>query len=300
MPDSSKCFPLIRGRAMRVTRLDGCGAKVLGPLSTVVSKGFVTVTLTPNNDEGTTIAVTNANGDLCINDVPTPRFTGYTIEVAFCNVNPDLINIMTGNPMVMDAQATAQGVGFGVDTTVDQSASGFALEVWSYVPSAACDVAGQQAYGYFLIPFAKGGTIGDISIGNAEVTFTVTGAQSKDGNAWGAGPYSVTRNTAGVAGPLNTAIPTTRHLHLERVTVAPPTEVCGAIALGVPATGATAGTPGTYTPANSYGPANIAAAPTAGITASPATNWTSGQYVVMRDGNPMNWNGTSWVAGIHA
>jgi hypothetical protein len=298
MPDSSKCFPLIRGRAMRVTRLDGCGAKVLGPTSTVVSKGFVTVTLTPNNDEGTAIAVTNANGDLCINDVPTPRFTGYTIEVAFCNVNPDLINIMTGNPIVMDAQATPQGVGFGVDTTVDQSSTGFALEVWSYVPSAACEIAGQQAYGYFLIPFAKGGTIGDISIGNAEVSFTVTGAQSKDGNAWGIGPYLVTRNLSGSAVALNTAIPTTRHLHLERVTVAPPTEVCGATALGVPATSIVAGIPSTSLPANSYMPLNLAGL--TGVTASPATNWTSGQYVLLRDGSTANWNGTTWVAGIHA
>ena len=31
MVDTSKCFSLVRGRAMRVTRLDGCGAVVLGP-----------------------------------------------------------------------------------------------------------------------------------------------------------------------------------------------------------------------------------------------------------------------------
>lgn len=298
MPDSSKCFPLIRGRVMRVTRLDGCGAKVLGPTNTAVSKGFVTVTLTPNTDEGTTISVTNANGDLCINDVPVPKFTGYTIEVAFCGVNPDLFYMMTGNPIVYDAQATPQGVGFGVDSNVDQSASGFALEVWSNVPATSC-VPGQAAsYGYFLIPFAKGGTVGDITIGNDAVNFTVTGAQSKDGNQWGVGPYNVTRNLAGTAVPLNTSIPTTRHLHLELVTVAPPTEVCGAIPLGVAATGATAGTPGSFTPANSYGPANLAGM--TGITASPNTNWTSGQYVVLRDGSFANWNGSAWVAGIHA
>lgn len=297
MPDSSKCFPLIRGRAMRVTRLDGCGATVLGPTSQVVSKGFVTVTLTPVNDEGTTITVVNANGENCINDVPTPRFLNYTAEVVFCNVNPDLINITTGNPIVYDAAVTPQGVGFGVDSNVDQSASGFALEVWSNTPSSACTPGQSQAYGYFLLPFLKGGTVGDITIGNDAVNFTLTGAATKDGNQWGVGPYNVTKNGSGVVGKLNTAIPTVRHLHLELTTVAPPTEVCGAIALGVPATGATAGTPGTFTPANSYAPANLAGM--TGVTASPGTNWTAGQYVTLRDASLAHWNGTTWIAGAH-
>lgn len=297
MPDSSKCFPLIRGRAMRVTRLDGCGASVLGPTSQVVSKGFVTVTLTPVNDAGTTITVVNANGEQCINDVPVPKFLNYTAEIAFCNVNPDLINITTGNPIVYDDQATPQGVGFGVDSGLDQDAQGFALEVWAGTPSAACEPGEEVAYGYFLLPFLKGGTIGDIVIANDAVNFTLTGAATKDGNQWGVGPYDVTRDGTGVPGKLNTAIPDTRHLHLERVTVAPPTEVCGAIALGVPATGATAGIPGTFTPANSYGPLNLAGM--TGITASPGTNWTAGQYVQLRDGSLAHWNGTTWVAGAH-
>ena len=298
MPDSSKCFPLIRGRAMRVTRLDGCGALELGPTSQVVSKGFVTVTLTPVSDAGTTITLVNANGEQCINDVPIPKFLNYTAEIAFCNVNPDLVNITTGNPIVYDDESPAQGVGFGVDSDVDQSASGFALEVWSATPSAVCEPGAQQAFGYFLLPFLKGGTLGDVVIGNDAVTFTLTGAATKDGNQWGDGPYNVVRDSGGVAGPLNADIPNTRHMHLELTTVPPPTEVCGAVPLGVPATGATAGIPGSFTPANSYGPLNLAGM--TGVTASPATNWTAGQYVTLRDGSLANWNGTTWVAGAHA
>lgn len=297
MPDTSKCFPLVRGRVMRVTRLDGCGAKVLGPTSTVVSDGFITVTLTPVSDEGTTIAVTNANGDLCINDVPCPRFTNYTIGIEFCNVNPDLYALLTGGAIVMDSQATPQGVGFRVNSGTNACSVGFALEVWSNVPTGACDSAG-VAYGYFLVPFAKGGVIGDISIGNDAVSFSLTGAASKDGSAWGVGPYNVRGNLTGVASPLLTAIGSQDHLHLERVTIAPPTAVCGATALGVPATSIVAGIPATSLPANSYMPLNLAGL--TGVTASPATNWTSGQYVLLRDGTTANWNGTAWVAGIHA
>ena len=63
------------------------------------------------------------------------------------------------------------------------------------------------------------------------------------------------------------------------------------------ATGATAGLPGSFTPAGATPPANLAAM--TGIVASPATNWTIGQHVEMGNGSDCNWNGTAWVAGIH-
>lgn len=61
------------------------------------------------------------------------------------------------------------------------------------------------------------------------------------------------------------------------------------------ATGATAGTPGTFTPAGSTIPANLAAM--TGLTATPATTWTTGQSVVLGDASHASWNGTAWVAG---
>jgi len=64
------------------------------------------------------------------------------------------------------------------------------------------------------------------------------------------------------------------------------------------ATGAGPGTgTGTFTPAGATPPANLAAL--SGVTASPATNWTTGQYIQLADGSRANWNGTAWVAGVH-
>lgn len=71
----------------------------------------------------------------------------------------------------------------------------------------------------------------------------------------------------------------------------------------VPSTGATAGTPGTWTPPGSTPPANAAAATSSGVVASPATDWSVGQYVQgSTAGVPgeMNWSGTAWVAGRSA
>jgi len=63
------------------------------------------------------------------------------------------------------------------------------------------------------------------------------------------------------------------------------------------ATGATAGLPGSFTPAGATPP--LALANMTGIVASPATNWTVGQHVEMGNGLDANWNGTAWVAGVH-
>ena len=64
----------------------------------------------------------------------------------------------------------------------------------------------------------------------------------------------------------------------------------------VMATGAGPGTGnGTYTPANATPPANFAAL--TGVTANPATAWTTGQRIVLLDGSLAHWTGTAWAVG---
>lgn len=65
---------------------------------------------------------------------------------------------------------------------------------------------------------------------------------------------------------------------------------------GPAATGATAGIPGTYTPAGCDSPDKLAEL--TGVTASPATAWTTGQYVLLGDGSKAHWSGTAWVTGV--
>lgn len=294
---STKCFALIRGRVLRVTRLDACGNTVPAPDSQVVTDGFITVTLTANTDEGTEISVVNAAGKTCILDTPCPIFTGYTVEVAFCGVDPDLYNLMTNQPKVLNAAGDT--VGFKMNSAVDACGAGFALEMWSNVPAAACGAGVTAQYGYLLVPFLKGGIIGDFTVGNDAVNFTLSGANSKDGNAWGTGPYNVVPAiTTGLPAKLPAALDTKDHLYAVQTPIAPPAATCGAVALGTAATTAVAGSPGTYSPAGSYGPASFATI--GALTASPATNWTSGQYITLRDGTFANWNGTAWAAGVHA
>lgn len=288
------CYPVVRGRRLRATRLDGCGNPVLGPDSTVVTGGFISVALTANIEEGEAINVTNANGDVCVLDQPCPKFQDYSVVVTFCDVNPVLFNLMSGQPLVENGADT---VGFRVNSDVDACDSGFALELWTGVPSDACEVGANASYGYMLLPFVQGGVLGDFTVENAAINFTLTGARTKKGGGWGVGPYDVVSD-AGTPSPLATAIAAGDHLHLERTSVAPPDADCDASELGTLATGATQGAPGTYTPANSYGPFDLTELQTSGITASPNTDWIAGNYITLRNGTKAHWNGTAWTAGV--
>jgi hypothetical protein len=64
---------------------------------------------------------------------------------------------------------------------------------------------------------------------------------------------------------------------------------------GPATTGATAGIPGTFTPAGADSPDKLAEL--TGVTATPATAWTTGQYVLLGDGSKAHWSGTAWVIG---
>jgi hypothetical protein len=294
---ADKCFPLIRGRALRATRLDGCGNPLPGPRSVVVTKGFISVALTPNTEEGTPISVENANGEICVSDTPAPRLTGYGVALTLCGVDPALVNLLTGQPIVYNDAAVPEAVGFRVNTGINLDDSGFALEVWTGTPSTACEPGQTSAFGYLLLPFLKGGVLGDLTVENGPVNFSITGAQTKDGSNWGVGPWNVVRDSAGDAVPLLKPIDTKDHLNLEVTSVPPPVDQCGGQPLGTLATGASAGSPGTLTPANSYAPDTFEDLETDPLTASPSTAWGTGQYIVLGDGSKAYWDGTAWEEG---
>lgn len=286
----------LRGRALRATALDGCGNVVLGPDSKVTSKGFVSVGATSNTEAGEAITVLNADGETCVNDQPTPKFLNYGLEIIFCDVDPAMFHLLTGQPLVLDAQGNPTGL--RVNSKVDLGERGFALELWTRVAGVACAPGTSQIGGYMLWPFVKGGLLGDLTVENGAINFTITGATTRDGVNWGVGPYDVTLDEDGEESPLLEPADAYDHYIFFPTYVAPPAIVEGGQAIGVPATGATAGSPATLAPANSYAPLNLAdlvdGSPV--VVASPTTAWTGTQRLILRDGSAAKWSGTAWVA----
>lgn len=224
---ATKSLKFVRGRVARFTRLDGCGRPIFGDDSQVVTKGFISVAYTANIETGEEINVTNAAGETCVSEPATPQFRGYTVEIAFCDVDPDIFAMATGQ--AVRTNAFGDVIGFSMDTAVSSLDTAFALEVWAGAPAAGgCSgEASDGTFGYILLPYVQGGVLGDFTIENGAVTFTVSNATTKDGNAWGVGPYNVMLDGT-TPSPLFEPMTTTEALRLLLVDVAPPAPSVGA------------------------------------------------------------------------
>lgn len=221
---AGKPWSPVRGKRMRLTRLSASLAPVVGPATTGVSDGFVTVKITPQYDDGDAIQQKNANGDYCVNETADPVLTGVEAEIAFCGVNADYLSMLTGFSSVVDFEAAAVGLRLsgGVPLT------NYALEVWTGVASNGA------AWGYLLLPALGGGKISEFTVQNGTTDFTVT-SKSKEGSQWGTGPGTYlpigTGAQGATPGKLLTAIGARDYVHLERVTIAPPAVAAGLSAL---------------------------------------------------------------------
>lgn len=235
---ATRCFTPIYGKRIRATRLDECG-NVPAPnteCAYVATDGFISVTLSAEVEEGNEIITRKASGALCVNERSADSFKRFTMEMEFCGVNPDLMGITSNaDPYENWAGDTA---GFVVpEGDID---SRFALELWTGLSGQACEPGAEEASGYLLLPFVQGGVLGDLEInGENAISFTLTGAFTKGGNAWGTGPYAVMDN-AGVASGLPSALDPLDHLLLVETGIAPPPSACECrpmpeVAPGVPA-----------------------------------------------------------------
>ena len=208
----SKNTSYLRGRRMRATVLDVAGAPVYGEDAVVTTKGFITVAYTTVTEEGEAITVTNAAGEACVAESATPTMNGFTVEATFCEVDYRLFEILTGQRVLLDDDDIA--IGIAESTDVDLSTVNFALELWLGSKNPG-------EYGYVLTPFLRGGIIGDVTLENAAITFTVTGLVTRGGSGWGKGPYLV-QTVGGVAAVLKDAVTAAEHRRWLSVTVAPP------------------------------------------------------------------------------
>ena len=226
---STECFAQVRGRVIRVTRLDSCGNPDPGASAVVVSKKVSSVTIDEVTDDGTNIRERNFADELEIVDDAFTTVVGYTANIALCGVDPGLVSLLTGQPVVLNAAGDIAG--FDANTGIDLDSFGFAIEVWSRIAGAACDPSGNRKWGYTPFPFLKGGRLGGFAFENGAVQFNINGAQTRDGNGWGVGPYDVDRDDVGAPAPLNNPLGVNTHYLNIVVTLDPPAASCGAFAL---------------------------------------------------------------------
>lgn len=223
------CQAPIQGTTMRVTAVDACGVPKSGTCVSATSTGLVSVDMQDQVENGTEIVVMNAAGLICINEKSPVQLKWIEVTITFCNVDPELFNLVTGSTLVLNDAASPQAVGFQTRTS-NYATGAFALEVWTNMAAPACVTIGTFVlvpYGYFLLPYIVEGRVGDLKIENSNVSFTVAG-RTKQGTGWGTGPKNVLANmTTGVAEKLLVSLPSDTHRHLQWTYLAAPTASCG-------------------------------------------------------------------------
>lgn len=251
---TSTCYSLLRVPAVRVTKLDACGNVVSGN-SSVASNGIVTIEQTIEQEDRQDFFTLNADGQPCVRDTAPPILKWINVTITFCQVDPEMFNIMTAEPLVLNDAVAPSAVGFRTrEGSVNDS--NFAFESWMRVSGDSnCD--GGVNYGYFLLPWVKEGMVGDLTMENGLANFTVTGRTSFN-SPWGTGPYNVRKIESGTGtgnpAKLLTAITALDHRHMQLTTLAPPTPTCGATAVSGTLTVVD---PGAGTTANLTIPADI-------------------------------------------
>lgn len=224
----SVCHSVVRASTARVTRLGPCGEISDTGCDFAVTDSFVEITLTKVYQERQDALQLNANGAICV-DVPTPPILRwYEVAIQFCGVDPELFNIVSAEPLVMNDATIPEAIGWC--TLPDSAASAsFALEFWTGTDDDDCD-DGQVTYGYGIMPRIIQGTIGDVTITNGVITFTVNGI-SRGANQWGVGPYNVIVNetgpNAGFPGPMLEAMNPASHKCFFWTHLPPPEAACG-------------------------------------------------------------------------
>lgn len=133
---AASCFNVVRGKRIRVTRLDSCGNYPVPTTanSLVVSDGFISVQYTMDYQAGDEHIQKNADGNLCINDKSCDVFKRMAVKISLCGVDPDLLSLVTSNAVELDAS----GVDVGFRVQEGLACSTFGLELWSGLGGLDC------------------------------------------------------------------------------------------------------------------------------------------------------------------
>jgi len=296
----------VQGEVIRITplNLDGT-ADSARPVLT--AEGFISASFSPEFEDGDEITEKAANGKICIQYKADDSMKGITFNVSLCSPDPEAANILSGGRVLYTASPTTV-VGYTSPAVGASVGNPVCVEVWSKAIVNGKPAA-TQPYWHWVFPYVRVRFDGSREFSNGALANEFSGnglgndALCAVGLGLAADDFSSTNYAAALANPFSYVRASDKPTLGWSGTFSPTATnsivkgaVCGAGV--ITPTGATAGIPGAFTPAGATIPANLAALTGANpaIVASPATTWTTGQYVTLGTGTA-HWNGTAWTSG---
>jgi hypothetical protein len=233
-------------------------------------------------EAGQEISNRGASGNLCVVYRTPDLLKRLTIELELCVPDPELEVLLSGGKVFYDEVDSTDVMGFKYPPLMtDPTPNGISVEAWTRYVVDGYQPA-DQPYMRWLFPrkyLRKGNRTIDINS-----MASVFDGYATENHAWGAGPLNdwPYDSDAVVQAMFDDQLPEVK-IGMQTVP-------------GVVATGATAGTPGNWTPSGATAPNN--ASQMSSIVASPATAWTTGQYVRLGDNSQSFWDGSAWQVGV--
>ncbi len=230
---TSVCYTPFKVPRVRITKLNSCGQVVTGSCSQVVTDGIISIAMTKNYEDREEFFIKNGDGTFCVRETTAPILKWIDLVLTFCNVDPDIVNLVAAEPLYTSDDAAATKIGW---STTEGSAANvnFGFEGWTRLSGTGALCTGGQEFGYVLFPWVVEGTIGDMTLENGVANFVVN-ARTHGNSLWGVGPYNVDLSDA--AGTLNNPIPmltpitSTQHHRMFLTRLAPPASACGCAAV---------------------------------------------------------------------
>jgi hypothetical protein len=215
----SVCIPTLGICTIRAVQLLPSGQWVTGANAAVVSNGIISLSVTPEVEDGEQWRQRLPNGMYVAAAADLSQTEAFTYEMEFIQVEPALFQIMGGGSVVFDAHGNAVGVAISYRQQVPVY---FALEMWSTSPAPDGGASGGV---YSVEPFLYDAVFGAVEYQNEAISFHMTARSAQNPN-WGNGPFQVVDD----GGDLTT-LPDpvlSQHLRYIRTTnVAPPDADCG-------------------------------------------------------------------------
>jgi hypothetical protein len=318
----------IQGDMIRVTPLNLDGSiDTARPILT--TNGFISASFGTEFEDGDEITEKAADGTICIQYKADDSLKGITFNLTLCTPDPEMAALIAGGKIICATEDVLDDddnvvvnagdvVGYSSPTVGASVGNPVAVEIWSKAIVKGKPASGTP-YWHWAFPYVRVRYEGDREFTNGALANEYSGTGVGNEALTGAGlnpvnadddfvayrealanPFSYVRTTgkpdisagswSGGAGGVGEWTKTAENS-------------IGCVEAGpVGASSATAGTPGTWAPGGSTPPASVTALQDTlpPITATPATAWTTGQYVQTGTaGAPgeAHWSGTDWDAG---
>lgn len=262
------------------------------------SSGFITATFSPQFEEGDEITEKAADGSVCVSFKVDDSFTRVDYSLSLCDVDPEVTALLAGGNVIIDGDGVVQG--YTSPVAGAKVGNPVAIEVWSQAVVAG-KPASDKPYWHWVFPYVKVRYEGDRELGNSRLSNEFTGqgvgnsALVGEGlNPANTGDDYVTYREA-LINPFS-YVRTTGQPDSQPLLSASWPDVTGNITPYVAPTSVTAGTPGSFNPAEATVPYDLSDLQALGAIGE-TTAWTTGQYVVLGDGTNAYWDGSDWASG---